>query len=98
MEKFFEVIENTKNLLLEKDWAELRPKHCLLRPSENFRFALYPSNDDSNFYKKCSFASKKLGLLKKLPISKVESLSKSNFRNKSCIQNSTYKKPINLQL
>ena len=33
--------------------------------SENFLFALYISNDDSNFWKKCSFGSEKLVLSKK---------------------------------
>ena len=48
-----------------------------------FFFALYNSSDNS---------------IEKLPISQVESFLKSNFWPKSNIQNSSYTKPLNLEL
>ena len=47
--------------------------------SNFFFFALYPSDDDSDFWKNCSFGSKKLVLSKKLPISNGESFLESIF-------------------
>ena len=47
--------------------------------SENFIFVLYTFSDDSNFWKKCSYSSKKLVLSKKLPISHGESFLESFF-------------------
>ena len=48
--------------------------------SKKFLFAPYNYNDDSNFWgKKCSFASKKLAMSKKLPISNDESFLESVF-------------------
>ena len=60
-------------------------------------FALSTSNDDSSFWKKCSFGSKMFSI-KKLPISKVESFLKSYFWPKSNMQNSAYTKLLNLEL
>ena len=47
--------------------------------SENFLLAFYPSNDNSNFWKKSSLSSKKVSSIKKLRIREVESFLKSNF-------------------
>ena len=77
MEKCLDNIQNVKKVKFEEDWAELRPKNCWLRLSENFLFHLYTSSNDWNFWKKCSFASKKLSSVKKLPVSHGESFLES---------------------
>ena len=50
------------------------------------------------FLEKVLISLKNVISIKKIPISKVESSLKSNFWPKSNIQNSTYAKPLNLEL
>ena len=57
-------IKNVEKVNSEEDSAELRPKICLVRESENFLFAIYTCSDDSNFCKKRSFDLKNLLLSK----------------------------------
>ena len=65
--------------------------------SQNFLFALYSSNDDSNFRKKCSFGSKNESY-QKATNKQGWKLSKGKFLSKLNIQNSAYIKPLNLEL
>ena len=48
-EKCFDYLQTVKKWRFDGDWAELKPKSCLIRLSENFASALYTSNNDSNF-------------------------------------------------
>ena len=54
----------SKKIKFEGDWSKLRRKICLLAQSENSLLALSTSNDDSNFWKKCSFGSERIVLSK----------------------------------
>ena len=62
-----------------------------------FLFAYYTSNDDSNFWKKCLFGSKKLVLLKNYQQPKMK-VSKVKFWPKTNMQISAYTKSLNLEL
>ena len=72
---------------LTNNWicTKINSKILWLGLPENFSFATYNSNNDSSFWKKSSFESKKVKCIKRLQISKVENFPKANFNlNQIC--------------